>query len=214
MAADAPSHQTAGLGPGRHDGPGAVVCVMELASMLAGERFSDRPSSVCPNIGAILRAYNDNVDEQCRQDLYRFAAEAVGSRGDYLLQRRRAEITIAWASERQEQRKRLLRKPPAAPEPDAGPDAIAYYLIASLPRNRTEATHAEVLSLLDRLLRVGEIVEEVPQPVQNGGCRPELLVRETVEHRAQARLDAGAASLDVRAPAFGERGQHHAPVAV
>ena len=30
------TYQTARLGPGRHDGPGAIVCIMELAAMLSG----------------------------------------------------------------------------------------------------------------------------------------------------------------------------------
>ncbi len=62
--------------------------------MLAGERFGDRPVSVCPVIGAILRAYNDNVDEHRRQDLYRFAADAVDTRRDYHAQRRRADAAL------------------------------------------------------------------------------------------------------------------------
>ena len=71
------TYQTARLGPGRHDGPGAIVCIMELAAMLSGERFSDHPVSVCPVIGSLLRAYNDNLDDRRRQDLYRYAAEAM-----------------------------------------------------------------------------------------------------------------------------------------
>jgi hypothetical protein len=52
MAKAAPAHseswtyQNVRLGPGRHPRPGKVVCVMELASMLAGERFGDRPVAV------------------------------------------------------------------------------------------------------------------------------------------------------------------------
>lgn len=68
MARDAPvsravSHQNTRLAVGRHDRPGPEVCVMELASMLAGERFSDRPGSVCPVVGALLRAH---VPPSCR----------------------------------------------------------------------------------------------------------------------------------------------------
>jgi AhpD family alkylhydroperoxidase len=40
---------------------------MELASMLAHEPFSERPQSVCPVIGAFLRAYNDRLDDRWRQ---------------------------------------------------------------------------------------------------------------------------------------------------
>ncbi len=48
---------------------------MELASMLAGETFTDHPESVCPVIGSLLRAYNDRLDDDRRQDLYRYAAQ-------------------------------------------------------------------------------------------------------------------------------------------
>ena len=58
--------------------------------MLAGERFSDHPVSVCPIIGALLRAYNDDIDEPRRHDLYRYAAESVGTRASYAIQVRRA----------------------------------------------------------------------------------------------------------------------------
>jgi hypothetical protein len=46
------------------------VCVMELASILADEPFSDHPRSECPMIGSFLRAYNDRIDDGRRQDLY------------------------------------------------------------------------------------------------------------------------------------------------
>ena len=55
------SHQTVRLSRGRHQGPDQGACVMELASMLAGEPFSDHPGSACPVIGAFLRAYNDGL---------------------------------------------------------------------------------------------------------------------------------------------------------
>jgi hypothetical protein len=52
---------------------------MELASMLAGERFSDHPRAVCPVIGRYLRALNDGLDDERRQDLYALAAAVVGT---------------------------------------------------------------------------------------------------------------------------------------
>jgi len=72
------THQTVKLSKGRHDSPDEGACVMELASMLAGEPFSDHPASVCPVIGSCLRAYNDWIDDDRRQDLYRYAAKVVG----------------------------------------------------------------------------------------------------------------------------------------
>ncbi len=53
------SHQTVQLARGHHDSPQTGACVMELASMLAGEPFSDRPRSTSPVISAFLRTYND-----------------------------------------------------------------------------------------------------------------------------------------------------------
>lgn len=77
---DPPSHQTVRLTRGRHRSPQEGACAMELASMLAGERFSDRPRSVCPIVATFLRHYNDRVDDSRRQDLYGYAALAVGTR--------------------------------------------------------------------------------------------------------------------------------------
>jgi hypothetical protein len=72
---------------------------MELASMLAGEPFSDHPQSVCPVIGAFLRAYNDAIDDTPRQDLYEFASLAVGTRSSRSVQRRRVETCMRFTAE-------------------------------------------------------------------------------------------------------------------
>jgi len=76
---DLVSHQTVRLSTGRHDSPDDGVCVMELASMLAGEPFTDHPHAVDRRLGAFLRAYNDAVDDERRQDLYPLAAAVVGT---------------------------------------------------------------------------------------------------------------------------------------
>jgi hypothetical protein len=89
MAVASRSHQTVRLTAGRHTGPDAGACVMELASMLAGEPFSDHPRSVCPAIATFLRHYNDRVDTDRRQDLYEIAALVVGTAGGRRLARRR-----------------------------------------------------------------------------------------------------------------------------
>jgi hypothetical protein len=46
----APSYQTVRLARGRHSSWHAGVCVMELASMLAHEAFSDRAGSISPTM--------------------------------------------------------------------------------------------------------------------------------------------------------------------
>ncbi len=70
------------LAPGGHDSPRDGVCVVELASVLAGERFSDRPDCVDHVIGGYLRSLNDRASHAERQRLLPYAERAVGSRGD------------------------------------------------------------------------------------------------------------------------------------
>jgi hypothetical protein len=73
------SHQTVALSRGRHNSPDDGACVMELASMLAGERWTDRPRAVCPVIAAVLRGLNDGLADERRQGLIPYASEAVGT---------------------------------------------------------------------------------------------------------------------------------------
>jgi hypothetical protein len=112
------SFQTVRLSRGRHRSPEEGTCVMELASMLAGEEFTDHPQSVCPVIGAFLRTYNDLVDEDARQELYCFASRAVGTRADRGTIRRRAKRCreVALAQNRSGFLKLRLRLPVAQPE--------------------------------------------------------------------------------------------------
>src|SRR5438270_2247858 len=93
------THQTIKLSKGKHISPDDGACVMELASMLAGEPFSDHPRCACPVIGSFLRAYNDSVDDARRQDLYAYAAQVVGSRSSAAVQRARGERLAAWELE-------------------------------------------------------------------------------------------------------------------
>jgi hypothetical protein len=91
------SHQTVRLSAGRHRSAHAGVCVMELASMLADERFSDRAATVSPVIGAFLRTYNDGLDDDRRQDLYPVAAMIVGSAARRSVELERATRCLAFA---------------------------------------------------------------------------------------------------------------------
>jgi hypothetical protein len=225
------SHQNVRLGPGRHPRPGKVVCVMELASMLAGERFGDRPASVCPVIGAILRVYNDNVDELRRQDLYRFAADAVDTRRDYHAQRRRADMALGWAVDHYRRRGGKL---PAPPDPEGVRDEIAYYVVGALSGRVSRGTwsddeHRAMLGLLDELIEIerepalqpvfaepllGDLVEQVAQPVEHGGGDEQISFAEPLHCGAEARFEPRAALFDESTTVLGERREHHAPVAV
>lgn len=92
-----PSHQTVRLAAGRHPSPRLGVCVMELASMLAEEPFSDRPRNTSPVIGAFLRTYNDGLDDERRQDLYALASQIVGSAARRSVERDRASRCLEFA---------------------------------------------------------------------------------------------------------------------
>jgi hypothetical protein len=92
-----PTHQTVRLARGRHRSPRFGDCVMELASMLAAQPFSDRPANASPVIGAFLRTYNDGIDDERRQDLYPLAASIVGSAGSRKLERERTSRCLEFA---------------------------------------------------------------------------------------------------------------------
>jgi hypothetical protein len=91
------SHQTVRLSAGRHRSANAGVCVMELASMLADERFSDRAATVSPVVGAFLRTYNDGLDDERRQDLYPIASLIVGSAARRSVEDERGTRCLAFA---------------------------------------------------------------------------------------------------------------------
>jgi hypothetical protein len=190
---------------------------MELASMLAEERFGDRPVSVCPVIGAILRAYNDNVDDRRRQDLYRFAADVVDTRRDYGVQRRRADAALAWAA-----RRNGILSPP---DPEGPRDEIGYHVVGALgrPGRWSDEEHKAMLALLEELIEidrapelgvtlVGDLLEEIAQPLEHRGGHHEFVLAEALQCGAEARLEASAPLLDQPASAIGERGKDHAPV--
>jgi hypothetical protein len=189
---------------------------MELASMLAGERFSDRPGSVCPVIGAILRAYNDNTEEVLRQDLYRYASEVVGTRASFELQCRRATVALAWGRARYDVRGRLRRQP-SPPDPDWSPDLVAEYVIRSLGRRITADVHTTMLGLIDELIALGserELIEHLPEPVEDRCGSEEVLVAEPSKRSAPARLELLPAPLDYLSATLGQRRQDQALVLV
>jgi len=184
--------------------------------MLAGERFGDRPASVCPVIGSILRAYNDNVDDGRRQDLYRFAADAVATRRDYRVQRRRADAALEWAGTRYGQDGGTLLAPP---DPEGPRDEIAYYVIGALGRRTgwSDEGHAAVLALLDELVQlgaplVGDVLEQTPQPLEHRGGYHEFVLAEGLQGGSEPRLEPSPPLLDEATSAAGERREHDAPV--
>jgi hypothetical protein len=91
------SRRTPRLEFGSHDSPDDGVCIVELASMLAGEPFSDRPSCVCPVIAAYLRGWNDRLGHRDRQRLVPYAQRVVGSRADRATTALRRDVCLVAA---------------------------------------------------------------------------------------------------------------------
>jgi hypothetical protein len=170
------SHQTIKLGKGKHNSPDEGACVMELASMLADEPFSDHPASVCPVIASFLRAYNDSIDDRRRQDLYAYAARVVGSRGSANVQRLRADRLLAWAGELRRRRwTRVLLPTPLRMiglhrEPPV--HAVGTYAVHAIPRH-TDETHAQALAMVDQLLAIQD--SRSPVPPRGVGSRMKVL---------------------------------------
>jgi hypothetical protein len=164
------NHQTVRLSKGKHATSGEGACVMELASMLAGEPFTDRPASVCPVIAGFMRAYNDRIDDERRQDLYRYASEVVGTRSSWEVERARERRCLQWADAMRRQRPRPLRwigrgTTSTSVDRRLGLDAAGTYAARSI-RRHGDRTHATVLALLDELIAMGHVDGLGPTPAR------------------------------------------------
>jgi hypothetical protein len=69
------------LSRGRHSRPSAGTCLMELASLRAGEPWSDRPVCVHPVLAAVARAVNDRVSDDARGGLAALVPLLIGTAG-------------------------------------------------------------------------------------------------------------------------------------
>lgn len=160
------SHQTIKLGKGKHQTPQQGACVMELASMLAGEPFSDHPRSVSAPIASFLRRYNDLLDERRRQDLYPYAARAVGTVATPDVELARTERLLAWADELWERRRWPARCRLIAARRGRSrvshPEVAGSYAVRALPRI-CDQTHVQALELVDELIELGAERASAPQ---------------------------------------------------
>lgn len=66
------------LSQGKHRSPKKGACFMELASYLAGERWSDHPSCTHPLLAAVARSVNDRVSDTGRRRLAPLIPSVVG----------------------------------------------------------------------------------------------------------------------------------------
>lgn len=67
---------------GRHLEPEDGGCIMEIVSLLAGERWSDAPRCTHPLLAAVARLVNDEVADDTRQELVHLVPDLVGAVGD------------------------------------------------------------------------------------------------------------------------------------
>jgi hypothetical protein len=166
------------LEPGSHASPGDGVCIVELASILGEERFSDEPDCVCVVIGAFLRSWNDRASYSDRQRLLPYAEQIVGTRGGRAITRRRRDICLVWSEladldggpvsrslSRLRARLRVgwLLGPGPALRLSRG--AGEYAAGACFARHGSEAS----FRLLDRLLEAGG---DTTRPAVNGNGQP------------------------------------------
>jgi hypothetical protein len=172
------SHQTIRLAKGKHQSAEQGACVMELASMLAGEPFTDHPRSVSAPIASFLRRYNDLLDDRRRQDLYRFAAAVVGTASSSEVELARVQRVMAWADEMWATRRWPLRCRLTALRRGKArashPELAGSYAVRALPR-MSDRTHAAALALVDELVSMGP-----REPLDDESVRPRRANRPAV----------------------------------
>lgn len=70
------------LSPGRHRNPRKGACFMEMASYLAGEKWSDHPACTHPLLASLARMVNDSVSNESRQRLTPMIPDVIGLTSD------------------------------------------------------------------------------------------------------------------------------------
>jgi hypothetical protein len=72
------------LSPGKHHNPRTGACFMELASLQAGEPWSDHPACTHPLLAAVARHVNDHTSDAGRQRLAELIPSVIGLTGEDL----------------------------------------------------------------------------------------------------------------------------------
>jgi hypothetical protein len=70
------------LSRGKHRNPRKGACFMELASFLAGERWSDHPACTHPLLAEVARLVNDNTSDAGRRRLVGLIPSVIGLTSD------------------------------------------------------------------------------------------------------------------------------------
>jgi hypothetical protein len=126
---------------------------MELASMLAGEPLTDQPRTVGRTVAALLRGYNDGLDDERRQGLKRYAAASLGTARGRAVERARGRLVRAWLAAEAGAHGwwaalglRIALLDPAY---------IGHRLGTRVRAGDDDALHARVLGLIDALIALG-----------------------------------------------------------
>src|SRR5690242_12456766 len=72
------------------------VCVMELASYLAHEPWSDHPACASGVISTFLRSWNDALSDEPRQMLKPYALKVIGTAASPGVERGRSLMALDW----------------------------------------------------------------------------------------------------------------------
>ncbi len=72
------------LSSGKHRSPRKGACFMEMASYLAGERWSDHPACTHPLLASMARLVNDSLPDADRPRILRLIPDVVGVTGTAL----------------------------------------------------------------------------------------------------------------------------------
>jgi hypothetical protein len=83
------------LSRGKHRNPRKGACFMELASFLAGERWSDHPACTHPLLAEVARLVNDNTTDAGRHRLVGLIPSVIGLNSDDLRVDARIALRLA-----------------------------------------------------------------------------------------------------------------------
>ena len=144
------------LEAGKHGSPDEGVCIMELASMLGGESFSDYSRRICPVVGAFLRGYNDLLADELRQDLRPYAERVLDTRADAEVTDRRELMCLTWARQLHDTRRFRIPWGPPGSARWTVEDCVLAGEYAAKMASRDPAWHGRTLAFIDALLAVGE----------------------------------------------------------
>jgi hypothetical protein len=69
------------LSRGKHRTPRSGACFMEMASLLAGEKWTDQPQCTHPLLAGLARLVNDSISDVGRRELVEYIPSVVGVQG-------------------------------------------------------------------------------------------------------------------------------------